>query len=492
MPKMLQQLGALWKSLGALQKALVVSLVAVAALGCAAAAAWGPAPTYVTLLDGLDGAALGDALTKLEAGGVRCRPAAGGGGVEVDFRDLALARKTAATQRLVPEGGADLEWDAAGDVSLGLTDDQRRRRELLAKQKKLAEILQSYVGVERAAVTLTPAVKAYSRRDASPAKAAVVLKFQQGFSPDAIQIEAMQRVTAAHLADLLPENVAISDTRGALLTRGVGGSALSTPGFELARTRERYLAEKAQSALDAAFGPGKTQVRVNVTLNLVSETETKRSLDPGSKVKTQEKTSSSTGARPGGAVGAGAEVSRGAGAGSSTEENSASYEYSRTETVTRREPGEIVRLTVAVTIDATLAQDEAKVRKLVKNAVGWDAVRDRGEDSFTVEVLPFAAPEEAVVDDVAAGSELAKWIEPAKWAATGLFGLGLAWFALRTLKGAKTALAAAIRRAERPPEDPTGGRPVDPKQKAIDEIDRDPHAVGALLKTWLYDAAGAR
>lgn len=501
MPAAMKQLGELWKRLSGAQKALVCALLAVVVVGVVVASVAGGAPSYVLLKDGLTAAEVADALTKLDAAGVRRKVGPTRSEVYVDERDFDRARDVAAEQKIFAESAADPEWDAAAKTSLGLTEEQRRRLDLLAKQKGLKRTIESYDGIATATVVLTPAVKAFSRRDASPAKASVVLKVEDGYVLDGLQTEAIQRVVAASLADLSAENVTVADTRGVLLSRGAGTGAFGTPALERKRATERLLADKAQSALDAAFGPGRAQVRVDATLEIESLEETKRSIDPASKVTTQEKTSTSTGAArgAGGVAGAAAQAggaSQNAAAGSSSEESSASFDYDRTDTVRRREAGKIERLSVAVLLDSALAAEETKVRDLVKAAVGFDDSGKNGanggrSDDIAVATLPFAVPA-APPPEAAEGFDLARYLPLVRYAATAMLAGGAAWWALRALKGAKAALAGAVRGADAPEETAAEKRPVDPRQKVADEIARDPQAVGALLRGWLYEGAGAR
>jgi flagellar M-ring protein FliF len=494
MSAILKQLGELWKKLSSTQKTLVGAFVAIVVVGVVAAAFAGSAPSWVLLKDGLEPAELADALAKLDAADIRRKPGAARGEIYVDERDLDRAREVAAAQKLFAGGAADPEWEAAGSTSLGITEEQRRRRDLLAKQKNLATLLQTYAGVKKASVTLTPAVKAFSKRESSPAKAAVVLALEDGVALDGMQVQAMQYVVAAALPDLIVENVAVSDTRGILLSRGAGTAGYGGAVLERKRAAERHLAEKAQSALDVALGAGRAQVRVDVTLKNEALEETKRSVDAGTKVVLQEKSSSATGSSraAGGVAGAAAQ---GAGAtqqsapGSSTEENSATYDYDRTETVRRIEGGDIVRRSVAVLLDAAYAADEAKVKKLVASAVGLDE-SDPKNGVIVVETLAFAPPKETAPEPEP-GMDLGAILPLVRQVATAVLALGLAWWALRAVKSAKAAMAAAVREADTPAE-AGEKRPVDPKTRVAEEIERDPANVGLMLRGWLYDGAAAR
>jgi flagellar M-ring protein FliF len=332
MTAILKQLADLWRKLSATQRVLVCALLSLAVIGSLLASFVGASPSYVLLKDGLDPAALSDALAALDGAGVRRKVGSNRDEILVDERDFERAREVAAREKIFATSASDPEWEAAGSTSLGLTEEQRRRRDLLAKQKTLAKTLETYVGIERATVTLTPGSRGFSKREISPAKAAVVLKLKDGFLPDALQTEAIQRVVAAALPDLVADNVAISDTRGVLLSRGAGIAASGTPAFERKRYVERHLADKAQSALDLAFGAGRAQVRVDARLEMESLEESVRTLDPETQVKLQEKTTSSTGASrgAGGVVGADSQAkgaSRDSGAGSSSEETSSTPRF---------------------------------------------------------------------------------------------------------------------------------------------------------------------
>jgi flagellar biosynthesis/type III secretory pathway M-ring protein FliF/YscJ len=129
------------------------------------------------------------------------------------------------------------------------------------------------------------------------------------------------------------------------------------------------------------------------------------------------------------------------------------------------------------------------VRDLVKNAVGFDATRN---DEISVSVLAFApAPPPEVVP--AEGFDPSAWLPIARWIGSAAVALGLAWWAMRAVKSAKAAMAAAVRDVEHPPEKEAAlKRPTDPTQRVADEIERDPQSIGTMLRGWLYEGAPAR
>ncbi len=494
MPPFLSQIAAIWKKLTTAQKSLVGAFVGVLVIGVAIASFAGAAPSWVLLKGGLDASEVADALAKLDGAGVRRKVGPMQNEVFVDERDLERAREVAAAQKLFPGGGTDPEWESAGSTSIGLTEEQRRRRDLLAKQRNLATMLEQYAGIAKATVTLTPAVKSFSKRESSPAKAAVVVRLADGVALDGLQVQAMQYVVAAALPDLTVDNVAVADTRGILLSRGAGSAGYGGATLERKRAAERHLAEKAQSALDAALGVGRAQVRVDVTLKNEAVEETKRTVDPSTKVILQEKSTTSSGAArsSGGVAGSGAQKdgsSQTAAPGSSSEESSATYDYERTETVRRMEGGDILRRSVAVLLDAAYAADEAKVKKLVAGAVGLDE-SDPKTGLIVVETMTFAPPKEQPAEAVP-GFEFGSLLPIVRHAATAILGIGLAWWALRAVKGAKAVMAAAVREADHHAEIGEK-RLIDPKVRVADEIERDPANVGLMLRGWLYEGAGAR
>ena len=257
MPPFLKQLAELWKKLSTAQKALAGAFVGVVVLGVAIASMAGSAPSWVLLKGGLDAAEVADALAKLDGAGVRRKVGPMRNEIYVDERDLDRARDVAAAQKLFAEGGSDPEWESSSSTAIGLTEEQRRGKSLLAKQRNLGTMLEQYAGIVKATVTLTPAVKSFSKRESSPAKASIFLKLADGVVLDTLQVQTLQYVVAAALPDLTVDNVAVADTRGVLLSRGAGSSGFGGATLERKRAAERHLAEKAQSALDVAPGPGR-------------------------------------------------------------------------------------------------------------------------------------------------------------------------------------------------------------------------------------------
>ena len=224
MPPFLKQLADLWKKLSTAQKALAGAFVGVVVLGVVIASMAGAAPSWVLLKGGLDAAEVADALAKLDGAGVRRKVGPMRNEIYVDERDLDRARDVAAAQKLFSEGGSDPEWESSSSTAIGLTEEQRRGKSLLAKQRNLGTMLEQYAGIVKATVTLTPAVKSFSKRESSPAKASIFLKLADGVVLDSLQVQTLQYVVAAALPDLTVDNVAVADTRGVLLSRGAGSA----------------------------------------------------------------------------------------------------------------------------------------------------------------------------------------------------------------------------------------------------------------------------
>jgi flagellar M-ring protein FliF len=189
------------------------------------------------------------------------------------------------------EGGAG--YKALDGMSFGMTEEQQKLRIRVATEEEIARTLKQFEAVESAKVHLVSAERSFTRRDSSPAKASVILRIKAGRVLDPGAADAMTRLVSNAAPGLLATNVIITDTQGNLLSRG-GEEAIGSGAFNQTRARERWLQEKAQTALDAALGLGRAVVRVDADIELDRVETRKEEVKPESKVVTKERISSST------------------------------------------------------------------------------------------------------------------------------------------------------------------------------------------------------
>ena len=267
---------------------------------------------------------------------------------------------------------------------------------------------------------------------------------------------------------------------------------------------ERQLAERVESMLAAVVGRDKAVARVAATLEAASVERTEETYDPErTALRTQRTTrEQTTGARTGGgAPGVQSNLSNDPAAvnepeGPRTERRgeSQSYEVSKVVSHTVAPAGVVKQLSVAVLIDGTYtgagaarkftprpAEEVARLKELVKNAVGFSEARG---DRIEITSVPFQSEAAATGEGVLAA--LGTWL-PAllmRLLAVGLVAAGL-FYVVRPL-----VLGLAARGSE--------GRAALPEAAAAqltqDNLaltQQNPERAAQLVREWLREGAPA-
>ncbi len=258
---------------------------------------------------------------------------------------------------------------------------------------------------------------------------------------------------------LTAADVTITDGHGNVVAGGRQGGPENAADDQWAyrRTVETDLAQKAETMLARALGPGRCEVRVSAEMQFQDTRETQRQYDPESRVVISESVESSKsnggGGRVGGAAGAAANNpnqpqsggASGSGSNSSTENTDTRYLVGESVKETVNRGATIKRLSVAALVDLT--PPEAKegadpksqptmptlddITRIVQDAVGYDESRG---DSLKIVQTSFQAP----VEQVQAGgmSQFAPILTSAgQYFAMAVLGLVLLVVARRVLRG---------------------------------------------------------
>ncbi len=492
MPAIIQNLKKIWARMNGAQRALMIGVIALCVGGMIAAAFWGGSPSFRLLRGNLDRETASKALTRLDEAGIRYRLENDGREIMVDVRDFERAQTVAVQQQLFPVDGDLLGYRGITNMSFGLTEEQQKLRVRIAQEEEIARSLKQFEGVDSVKVHLVPSERGFSRKDALPAKASVVIKTKPGHVFDPSTVEAMTLVVANAAPGLTRSNVVITDTRGTALSvpgRDSDGAGMLTQ----ARAREIYLANKAQSALDAALGPNHAVVRVDAVVESETTDNTTSAIKPDSKVTMSEKVTNSAdggGSKPAGPVGTRAETegATAASSGGKSEEIESKFEYTRETTHTTTERiGIVKRLTVSVLLDKSFEASQDQVKGIVKGAVGFDEAR---KDYIELAVVPFAEPPKPVEPAAPggiAGLELPSVIEMIKWGVTGIASIIIGLMVLKSVKAARATMRTAFEDAQSEPKEES--RRSDPTVEISQVIDRDAQAVSKLLRNWLYETA---
>lgn len=371
---------------------LVAALAAIWAM-----TQYAQAPSMVTLYRGLElreAASMADALQK---GGIRYELTSGGSEITVPIADVARARVAIAKEGIRADGekpGNEL-YDSP---TWGKTDREMAVLERRALEGELARTLEQIHGIERASVHLGLPESSPLRKLDRPAKASVVLSVRGAGSLTSEQVASITYLVANAVPALSPDQVALLDSDGRLLSAPNDGSVggLSSRQLEMQHKVEDYLARNAERMLATALGSGEAQVQVNAKLNFEQVDKTVETYNPDGAVLQNEQRSETTGADS-------------LSGGNATVVNN-TYLNSRVVEKVAGSVGGIERLTVAVLVNeaaigkaagagANVQTEIARYEQVVRDAIGMDSTRG---DRITVSAVKFDSTV-AVMDSLPQG-----------------------------------------------------------------------------------------
>ncbi len=434
---------------------------------------WVQRPLYRPLFTNLaeqDASAIVEAL---RAEKVPFRLEDGGRAVLVPAEQLYELRLALASRGL-PEGGS-VGFELFDRQTRGQTDFLQRLNYQRALQGELARTISRLGGVESARVHLALPERSVSVGEGRRPSASVVVKLAPGRALSAAQIDGIVHLVAASVEGLAADGVTVVGEGGRLLTtdrRGGETLGASNGALEMQASIERQLAERVESMLAAVVGREKAIARVAATLDLARVERTEETYDPERTALRTQRTTREQERR----------------------DESQSYEVSKVVSHTVAPAGVVKQLSVAVLIDGTYtgagaarkftprpAEELARLKELVKNAVGFSEARG---DRIEITSVPFQSEPAAAGEGVLAA--LDTWL-PAllmRLLAVGLVAAGL-FYVVRPL-----VLGLAARASE--------GRAALP-QAAAAQLTQDnlaltqqnPERAAQLVREWLREGAPA-
>ncbi|MET0724738.1 MAG: flagellar basal-body MS-ring/collar protein FliF [Leifsonia sp.] len=376
------------------QRTVAIIGLAVLVLGITALVSWLSAPSYSPLFTGLQPADANSIVEQLRSDGVAYELADGGATVMVPREAVYDERLKAAA--------AGLPTSSAGGYSLldkmGVTASEFQQSVTYkrALEGELASTISALDGVQTASVRLAiPKESVFVEEKAEPT-ASVFVETRNGVTLTSNQVEAIVHLTSASIEGMKPEDVAVIDSAGTVLSAvGVGATG---SGDEQASDYEGRIEAAVQTMLDRVVGSGNATVvvaadvssesaqRVEETytaagdLPAINESTTKESYTGGAAGGTAAGVLGPDNiAVPNGATGDGAYASE------SATKNNAVNKVTETRTIPA---GSLARQTVSVAVNSEAGNvDVADLRSLVASAAGIDTKRG---DVVTVEVVPFS------------------------------------------------------------------------------------------------------
>ena len=344
--------------------------------------------------------------------------------------------------------------------TLGATSFVQNINNVRALEGELARTIGSLTRIKGARVHLVLPERELFRRERKDPSASIVLSVRGELSNG--EIRAIQHLVASAIEGLTPSRVSIVDDQGNLLASGTGEDGegvMSAQNDERTLGFENRLRTRIEDMLANVVGAGRARVEVAAELDFNRSTTTQEIFDPESQVvrSTQTRESENLAGGNNGQVTVANELpgaSQNNGAAGVTEQGTSTeevinYEISKTTQTAVTEAGSVKRLSVAVVVDGTYADDGAgnmtytprsadevaQILTLVRSAVGYSA--ERG-DSVEVVNMQFAErPDLAPIgtdaetglldftrDDLMNGAEMA---------VTLLIALALVFFVMRPL-----------------------------------------------------------
>lgn len=416
---------------------------------------WSRRPDYQLLyarLGDKDSAAI---ISYLQTQNIPHQIAAGGSAVQVPADQVYKLRMDLAGKGLPSGDGVGFEIFDKGQF--GLSDFVQRTNYLRALQGELARTISQLAGVRAARVMIVQPENRLLLTEQGVKSTASVFVDMGGGRLETEQVNAIRHLVANAVQGLGPDQVAVVDNRGHVLSEELKqdptlGSASSQMRYR--QQVEDYLSKKVESMLATVIGAGNTVVRVSAEIDTESTSQQSEKFDPEGQVvrsqtSTEDVTNSSETRTSGGATGVSANVPeknandpnalRPVSVNEQNRKNrTTTYEINRTTTNVTRAPGTIKNVTASVLIAPRLTvppgaapgaapveqkrtpEELTALRQVVVNALGLKLAPGQTLDSIVaLQEISFAAePISEQVQAIQKENRVQGWLEVgSKWTA---------------------------------------------------------------------------
>ena len=268
----------------AVKKSMPLMVIAMALLAFALVYTMINAPSYRPVMSGMTETDQQGVYEALKQGEFKPVIDAGSGQVTVPANRYHEARIYLASKGLPKTAATGL--DALKDQSAMTTSQfMEQVRYNSAMEQELARSIQQIESIQTARVHLATTKPSVFVRDRTPPKASVVITPQAGRSVSPMQVQAIVHLVASSVPMLTPENVAIVDNYGKLMTDAESDASM---GMNAGQTKHKQAMEDLyRQRVIQILAPivGEANVRSQVNLNLdYSQTEvTVEDFDTGGK-----------------------------------------------------------------------------------------------------------------------------------------------------------------------------------------------------------------
>ncbi len=281
------QLSSLMKKLTLKQKVGIAASVVVSIIAVIMLVTWANKPTFGVLFSNLEAEDASKIIDKLKQASVPYELGDAGKAILVPKDKVYELRLQMAGQGL-PKSSV-VGYEIFDKPSFGMTDFTQKVNYKRALEGELEKTILQLDEVQAASVHIVIPEKALFESQQQKTTASVFLKLKEGAQLSPGEINGVQRLVAASVEGLHASDVTIVDARGNLLSQKTSGiDALTSAQYDLQSKVENYLANKAQTMLDAVLGPGNAIVRVNASLDFSQVEKTTEQYDPNSVVLSEQ------------------------------------------------------------------------------------------------------------------------------------------------------------------------------------------------------------
>ena len=488
-----------WAMVGGSAAAAVVFLVVIMHFASA--------PSYSTLLTGLDPAQTGKIESTLSSKGIGYQIENGGTALAVTSSQTSQARIALASAGLLGVGSTQPGFELLNSQQLGASNFQQQVTYQRALEGQLDQTIEQIQGIDAATVNLVlPNQQDQLFGDNSQTSSASVLLSDSG-NLDASAVKGIAELVASSVQGLSDSKVTITDSSGALLWPASGSDSASGSGTSQQSADQQYDSTTAAAVtgmLAQTLGPGKAQVMVNANVNAnqaTSDTLTygKKGVPLTQQTQTETlKGGSPTASGTTGTIPAYAATTGSSSSNYSNKSSTTSYGVDKTVTHAVIAPGTVQNQTVSVLVDKSVpASAIPAIKSAVAGAVGLNAKRG---DTLSVSQIAFAKPAAAP-----APASTTKMIGYAKYALIGIGALLFLFFMRRNLRrreketfagqptwlrelDAPRPLTALVSGDEPPTEVKRLRSPVNvPKRQVEELVERDPDRVAQQVRAWMSE-----
>lgn len=350
-------------------------------------------------------------VAQLELLGIPYRIEDNGGTLQVPVDQVGKARIKMAEMGLPRTGSVGYEiFDK--EQGFGTSNFTQNLNKVRALEGELARTVASIDIIRNARVHLVLPERELFSQDKQEPSASIFVQMKGNAKLNKTQILAIQNLVASAVPELEVSGVSIIDDKGNLIARGEGGSeeTLAIETAQEARSAfEGRLKSQLETMLESIVGFGKVRATVSAEMDFDKVTRNSETFDPDSVVPrstqnvSEQETSNEKQTNvsvqnnlPEKAPGTEGSDEQNNTRQSKRNEETINYEISRVVTNEIKQSGGIKRLSVAVLVDGTYAEDKdgnttytprteeqlAQIETLVKSALGFDA--SRGD---TVEIV---------------------------------------------------------------------------------------------------------